>query len=295
MKRLLPILCCLLCIPDGHTQTPDQKQQTVALLQALQAPDGGFRPAFGNDAKAAEAKSSLRASTSALRALKYFGGGAKDKQACAEFINRCFDKTTGGFGDFPGGKPDAISTAIGLMAVVEVKLPVKDYSDAATAYLDDHAKSFEDVRLAAAAMEAIGGHSPMIQRWLAQITKMSNQDGTYGKGDGVARATGSAVAAILRLGAEVPQREQVVRALKEGQRADGGFGQEGKSNSDLETSYRVVRAFVMLKERPDAQRMRAFVAKCRNDDGGYGIAPGQASQVASTYFAAIIQHWLAEK
>ena len=57
-----------------------------------------------------------------------------------------------------------------------------------------------------------------------------------------------------------------------------------------------MRCFVMLKARPDrVEDVRAFVAKCRNDDGGYGIAPGQPSSVSSTYFASIITHWLKEK
>jgi hypothetical protein len=38
--------------------------------------------------------------------------------------------------------------------------------------------------------------------------------------------------------------------------------------------------------------VRSFVAKCRNADGGYGVAPGQPSNISGTYFAAIILHWL---
>jgi prenyltransferase beta subunit len=82
--------------------------------------------------------------------------------------------------------------------------------------------------------------------------------------------------------------------LKKGQRADGGFGKEQSKTSDLETSYRVMRAFVMLKDKPDVERCRSFVAQCRNPDRGYGVAPGQTSSVAATYFASIILHWLIE-
>jgi hypothetical protein len=48
----------------------------------------------------------------------------------------------------------------------------------------------------------------------------------------------------------------------------------------------------MLQERPAAQQMHSFVATCRNSDGGYGVAPGEPSSVAATYFASIILHWL---
>jgi hypothetical protein len=49
----------------------------------------------------------------------------------------------------------------------------------------------------------------------------------------------------------------------------------------------------MLKERPsDVKALREFVAKCRNDDGGFGVAPGEPSSASGTYFAGIILHWL---
>jgi hypothetical protein len=178
------------------------------------------------------------------------------------------------------------------MAVVELKLPLDNYRDAAVNYLTKHVQSFEDIRIAAAAMEAISAKPRVAALWLEQIAKLRHADGTYGTGDGVARATGGAVVAVLRLGGTVEHKENVLRALKAGQRADGGFGKEQAQTSDLESCYRVVRAFVMLKDMPQAERCRSFVAKCRNPDGGYGVAPGQASSVGATYYASIILHWL---
>jgi hypothetical protein len=64
----------------------------------------------------------------------------------------------------------------------------------------------------------------------------------------------------------------------------------------LESSYRIMRCFMMLKEKPaDVDAFKGFIAKCRNRDGGYGVAPGQPSSVGATYFASIILHWLDEK
>ena len=40
--------------------------------------------------------------------------------------------------------------------------------------------------------------------------------------------------------------------------------------------------------------LQSFIAKCRNEDGGYGGAPGQASSASGTYYAGIILQWLAE-
>jgi hypothetical protein len=50
---------------------------------------------------------------------------------------------------------------------------------------------------------------------------------------------------------------------------------------------------MMLKAQPKhAEGVRSFVAKCRNADGGYGVAPAQPSSVNATYYAGSILHWL---
>jgi prenyltransferase beta subunit len=228
--------------------------------------------------------------------LEYFGGEAKDPEAAKRFVARCFDKPSGGFADTPGDKPDVTSTAVGLMALVELKVPLDDYRDAAVKYLGEHAKGFEDIRIAAAGLEAAGKRPPQAKEWLKQIAAMRNDDGLFGKDNGVARETGGAVVGLLRLGGDVDDRAVVLRALKAGQRADAGYGKPGALDSDLETTYRVMRAFAMLKGQPnDVKGLRAFIAQCRNADGGYGIVPSQPSTAGSTYYAAIILYWLREK
>ncbi len=286
----LALLCTGFYLAPVCAQTAEQQKETVAYLRGCQQADGGFVPAQGGVIQKEGPQSSLRASSAVLRALKYFGGEPRDRAACARFVQRCFDKPSGGFADHPGGEPDVVSTAVGIMALVELKLPLDDYRDATVSYLAKHVQSFEDIRIAAAGLEAVGVRPAAADAWLKQIAKLRRADGTYG--DGMARATGGAVVAVLRLGGTVEKRDNVIQALKKGQRPDGGFGKEEMPTSDLETCYRVLRAFVTLKERPDAERCMAFIGKCRNPDGGYGVAPGQASSVGATYFAAIILHWL---
>jgi prenyltransferase beta subunit len=213
---------------------------------------------------------------------------------CLQFVPRCFDRDSGGFADRPGGQADVTATAVGLMAIVELKLAVEQYA-AAVRYLGERAKTFEETRLAAAGLEAAGRRSPQADDWLRQVAKMRNPDGTFGRGDGAARDTGGAVVTILRLGGQVTNRDAAIRTLSTGQRRDGGWGKAGAAGSDLETTYRVMRCFVMLNEKPDVGRCQRFVARCRNGDGGYGVAPGQPSNVAATYFASVILHWLEEK
>jgi prenyltransferase beta subunit len=294
MKRFCVVLLCLLfCAASVRSQTAEQKQATIAYLQGLQATDGGFLPAQPR-AQDRSPRSSLRATSGALRALKYFGGEPKDKEECLRFVQKCCSAADGGFADYPGGKIDVATTAVGLMALVELKAPLDDFRKTAVDYLAAKAKTFEEIRIAAAGLEAVHERPAQADVWLEQLARMRHPDGTYGKGDGMARATGGAVVAVLRLGGQVEHRDEVVKVLKAGQRADGAFGKEGTPTSDLDTSYRVMRAFHMLKTKPDAERLREFIGRCRNADGGYGVAPGQSSQVGSTYYAATILHWLAD-
>ncbi|MGH7169942.1 MAG: prenyltransferase/squalene oxidase repeat-containing protein [Gemmataceae bacterium] len=290
MKRtLLGVVCLLLAAVPLRAQS-DAHKVSIAYLQKLQADDGGFRA----DARAKQ--SELPATTTAFRALKYFGGAPLHREACAAFVRRCFDKDSGGFAARPGGKAAYRPTAVGIMAVVDMKLSTKPYADAVIKYLDEHSKTFEEIRLTAASFEALGKRPPRADAWLAEIAKLRNADGTYGKEGSVARDTGGAVCAVLRLGGRIAQRDNVLRALNAGQRKDGGFGKDNTEGSDLASCYRIARAFHMLKSKPlAADRLRGFLARCRNADGGYGVAPGKPSNVSGTYFAAIILHWLDEK
>lgn len=287
MKRHALMLAVLLAAPPAlRAQTAEQKQATIAYLQGLQLADGGFGPQA-----TATSKSSLRATSSGLRALKYFGGDARDRPAAAAFVGRCFDKATGGFADQPGGKPDVLVTAVGLMAVVELKMPAEPYTSAGVKYLADNAKGFEDVRIAAAGLEAVRQRPAAADAWLKEVAKTRRDDGSYG--DGGPRDTGGAAVVVLRLSGELTHRDAVLKTVRAGQQPDGGFAKTGSKTSDMETTYRVMRCFMMTKERPaDVAGLREYVAGCRNGDGGYGAAPGQPSSVSGAYFAGIVLYWL---
>lgn len=263
---------------------------TVAYLRGLQRPDGGFLPeAIRKDPPAP----TLRSTSSALRALKYKGGDPRDRAACRDFVARCFDKATGGYADRPGGMPDVFATVAGIAAAAELGMPKDEYVTPAVAFLAEKARTFEEIRIAAAGLETAGAKVPQAKAWLVLLAKIQKSDGTFGEGPGAARDTGGAAVVLLRLTGELPHRAEVLKVLRAGQRPDGGFGKADTMKSDLETTYRVLRCFHMLKEKPaDAAEVRAFIRKCRNADGGYGVAPGQPSTVSGTYFAAMIDHWL---
>jgi prenyltransferase beta subunit len=283
----------MLGTPAVAQDAAQRKKAAIDYVLKLQVPEGGFLPAQPGPDERGKVKPSLRGLLSALRALKYLGGETPRVFSHSQFMRACYDQANGAFSDSPGEKPSVASTAVGLMAAVELKAPLYLFQDGAIFYLFDNAKSFDDIRIGAAALEAITRLPAPAKGWLKQIAAMRNEDGTFGKGDGLARETGSAVVAVLRLNGEVVQRDNVVKALKKGQRADGGFGKEGTADSDLESIYRVMRAFAMLKEKPnDAAALQKFIDRCQNPDGGYGVAPGQPSSLSATYYAAIAQHWL---
>lgn len=284
----LAVVIGLLCMSPIFAQspTPEQKKATIAYLHSLQKENGGFAAD-----KKPETPATLPATSSALRALKYFGAEPKSRVLCASFVMSC--QKEGGYAASPEGMPDVRTTALGVMASMEI--PIKTDPLDQLSYLEEHAKSFEEIRIAAAAFEGVKSISPnkpaKAEVWLAEMQRSRNSHGTYGPGKGTARDTAGTIVTILRLGGRVEHRDEVIKTLKAGQRDDGGWGKEGEK-SDLETTYRVMRAFVMLKERPNVETCRAFVAKCRNDDGSYSVQPGQPGNVSATYFAGIILHWL---
>ena len=199
-------------------QTPAEFAQTAAFAAAHQNKDGGFAPKVGQP-------STLGATNTGLRVLKHVGGSVPDILGCVKFVKSCRD-ASGGFAQTPGGKPDVPTTALGLMAASELKIADPAMIKEATDYLGKNAKSFEEVRMAIAGLEAVAAKSPDIPRWNDQIQAMRNPDGTFGEGPGQAFATGGAAAAILRMGLKLDKRDAVIAAIKAGQRPEGGWSKD---------------------------------------------------------------------
>ena len=145
--------------------------------------------------------------------------------------------------------------------------------------------------MAIAGLEAVHGSSPDFSRWNEQLQGMRNPDGTWGEGPGQAYATGGAGAAVLRMGLKLDKRDAVIAALKAGQRPEGGWSKDA-GPPDLGATYRIMRALYMLHERPDIERLLAFVARCRQSDGSYASKPGGAGDLGGTYTATIVIYWV---
>jgi hypothetical protein len=272
----------------------ERKLTTLKYIASLEAPGGGFYVT----APKGDAKPSLRAVNGAVRAWKYLDGeklGQKfpNKDKHAEFVLKCYDPKTGGFAE-PGGKPDVTITAVGVMAAAELGIPHDKYAKAMD-YLKANAKTFEEVRIGAAAVEAWGVKDcPFdLKPWFKVADDFGRLPARDEPEDGGARNTGSLTALVLRLGFELPAGNDVRGVLARGQRGDGGWGKKGEKASDMETTYRVMRALMLLKEPPkDGKKLRAFIESHRNADGGYATKPGDASNLSGVYYCVIVSKWL---
>jgi prenyltransferase beta subunit len=279
------MVLCGLALPDvqARAQSVADFAQTAAYAAGHQNPDGGFAPAPGQP-------SSLGATNSGLRVLEYVGGSVPDVPACIQYVKSC--KVPGsGFAPTPGGKPDVVTTAVGVLAAAELKIADQAMIDDVIAFFGANAKAFEEVRMSIAGLEAVAAKSPDFPRWAKQIEEMRKPDGSFGEGTGKAFATGGAAAAILRMGMDLDKRDEVIAAIKAGQRPDGAWSKDD-GPSDLSSSYRVMRALYMLKEKPDEAKLLGFIARCRQSDGSYSNTPDGPGSLGSTYFAAIIMRWL---
>jgi dienelactone hydrolase/prenyltransferase beta subunit len=277
----LPLLIGL-AVP-ARAQSPRDDAATAAFVNRLQNADGGFGPTPG-------AASTLGATNNAIKVLKYTGGALENVHGALAFVRSCFDPKAGGFGPTPGAAPDVATTAVGLMAMTELKAPTADVVPAALGYFHEKAKTFEEIRIAVAGLEAVATPSPDFPAWKEVVTKDRKPDGTWGEGAGAARATGGAAVALLRMGATLDHMDAILKVLRDGQTPEGGWG-DGTKPADLASSYRIMRGFFMMKEAPDLDRLLGFLARHRNEDGGYGPAPEAPSDASATYYAMIMIHW----
>lgn len=285
MKRMLAGLSAwaMMFAPTVWAETPADLARTAAYLAGFQNPDGGF------GAKAGGA-SSLGATSSAVRTLKNTGGSIPNVLGAIAYLKTCVHDGTGGFSQTPGGKTDVATTASGLMALADMKIADEAIVKKAIGFLGNNAKTFEEVRIAVAGLEAVKMKVSESESWGAEIFKDQNADGTFGSGEGKARETGGKAVALLRMGKELEKKDAIIGFLRSAQKKDGGWSKDG-GESELDTTYRVMRAFWMLKEKPDIEGLKALVGRCRHTEGGYSVQPGGEATLGGTYYATTILRW----
>jgi prenyltransferase beta subunit len=270
--------------PGASAASRSEREASRKYLLSLRNADGGFRTA------AAEGPSQLMATVGILRGVRYWGGKVPERERTISWVSQCYHPSLGAFSDSPTSTPDIRSTALGLMALAELKAPLDRFSRDTLRYLEANATSLPDMYFAAAALEATGLESPAAGRFVMAFDATEKPDGSFGPN--AYQAAGAAIT-LLRLGKGPSHPDIVAEGLMATQQADGGFRGPGQSQeSDLGGVYRIVRALYMLHAKPDRRSLRRFIAKCRNADGGYGPAPGKPSTGPTTYYAGIVSHWL---
>jgi len=279
----------------GGEISAEEKKATVKFLESLRDEVTG---AYKNTAKD---KPSLRATNGAVKALKALGEKVTEIEKIQKFVLSRYDAQTGAFAE-PGGKPDTITTCIGIILAREVGIPTKEFPKALGAVLSV-AHEFEELRMAAAAVVAWGTENLNLGHLHESLgSPLSAAPGDAR--DGGARQSAAVIVSWLRLRTDSRDREKdwvgesLVahgKVLQPGQCEDGGWRKKGEKASDLESTYRVMRAIKLLGSKPkDIPQLRKFIASHRNKDGGYGVKPGEASTAGGTYFAVIVSKWLDE-
>ncbi len=259
---------------------------TARYLAAFQNKDGGFAAQPGG-------ASSLGSTSSAIRTLKNVGGSIPDVLTCIDYIRSCFDSESGGFAPTPGGTPNVQTTAIGLMAVSEMKIATDAMIEGAVRYFSRNVNNFEEIRIAVAGLEAVKKTSPDFPRWIEVVEKTRKSDGTWGEGPGRYRDTGGAAVALLRMGVKLDKEraDAIVALLRSGQHADGAWSKTD-GPSDLEATYRIMRYFFMAGESPNLDALRGFIANCRHSDGSYAPQPGGEGSIGGCYYATTVLRWV---
>lgn len=263
--------------PASAQLTETEVKGTLKSIVALQdETTGGFKANPKSDP-------SLKATAAGLRIWKQL---SKDKfpnlDKVTAFVLGCHDPISGGFHE-PRCNPDVVTTCFGLMAAAEVGFPPKMYPRAME-YLKSNAKTFEDVRLGAAALESLDNKPNWLDDWIKIADAETGND---------ARTAASVAAMKLRLGYPVNNRQKVIDTILNDQRDDGGWGKAGASGSDLETTYRVIRALSLLKAKPkNPDSIRTYLKKCQKLDSGRLFFADNEPSIFSTYYAIMAIHFL---
>ncbi|HQR08949.1 MAG TPA: prenyltransferase/squalene oxidase repeat-containing protein [Gemmatales bacterium] len=288
---MMPAYWFILVLLASSVGAPQDHRAAIAYIRAHQTPSGGFVTVLPAPGK--QAVPSIRTTRTAVRALQLLGADTSHLPTVFRYVEACYSSATGGFSDRPGLEPDPVSTSVGLMILQECHQPLEPYLEKGVQFMGRSTKNFEELRMVASAVEETKHPLPVSDRWEQIIDEHRNSDGSYGKGSGQARTTALHVVAKQRLGLKIGEKEPILKVLRAGQREDGGFGNDSPGTSHLEACYRIVRLLSRLDAQPDRpEALRAFIDRCKNADGGYGVQPNTPSSLHGTYYATIVRHWL---
>ncbi|MSR30096.1 MAG: hypothetical protein EXR99_01200 [Gemmataceae bacterium] len=273
------IFLCLFLIPMLVGLEPKKSVQDYAL--SLENPDGGFL------SEKAKEKTSLRATLGAIRISQMEKKSLSSLKAHQKFILSCW-KESGEFADTPGGKPDLITTVVGLMACKDANILEEKVRKSGVLYLIENAKNFEEVRMACAFLAQEKEIAQVREAWSGLVLNHLRQTKTQAKPHQLGREMAGALVTLLRLGVAPPMEYGFTGSWRQ---QDGGFASANSTQSDMDTVYRVGRFLHMTQNQTELRKTLPFIEKCANADGGFGPAPGKPSTMGATYQARIVLLW----
>jgi len=283
-------LFTLLILPTlVFAENAEEKKATIAYIEGLRDKETGAYKVT------ADGKPSLRACNGAVKSLNALGEKVTEIEKIQKFVLNCYDEKTGAFAE-PGGKPDVTITSIGILVASEIGVAKKDFPKAME-YVLANAKAFEEVRIAAAAVEAWGAKGLKLNSLIDVVDKAA-QAPVEDPQDGSAREVAAVAVSSLRFEHAIPDFVRdlfLTSVLVPGQCDDGGWRKKSEKTSDIESTYRVMRAFKMLDAKPkNIPQLEKFLVSHRNKDGGYATKPGDPSSMSGVYSAVILSKWLGE-
>jgi hypothetical protein len=254
--------------------TPD----IVAFLRGLRREAGGFADTMDGDV-------SLRATLSVIKALTELGETGDDARV-ARYVAAC-RHASGGFSIKPDADPSPYDTSVALVTLRNLGRDeeLAAVQDTAIAFMGEHAATQFDHFMLVAAYEECGitdpVPSPTVEFFRAQLAASLAA--------GKVLDTAIAAASLLRAGHDLPERDGVVRLMRERQdRVSGGFGDGPVS---LFATYCATRTLLLLGQLPDTRRLRSYLASLATDLGA-SDAPGNHASAGATYQVLSMGGWI---
>src|SRR5205814_2132965 len=142
----------LVCLAPVGADDPGDKS-TIEYVQKLATKNGAFQAQASK--KGGKGGPTLAATAAAGRTLHLLKGTLPDPDATAKYVTSCYIPISGGFGARARTKADVTSTALALMALKDLDMPVDRFKAGTMKFLAENVKTFDEIRMAAAGLEGI--------------------------------------------------------------------------------------------------------------------------------------------
>ena len=226
--------------------------------------------------------SSLGATNSGLKVLLHVGGSVPDVLGCIKYVKSCRD-STGGFAPTPGGKPDVITTAVGLMAASELKIADADHDQGGDRLLSARTpRASRKSGWPSPASRPCMAPRPTSRGGSSRSRRMREPGRNLRRGAGPGLRDRRRGRGDLADGAEARKTRRDHRARSRPASGPKAAGPRTTGRPDLGATYRVMRALFMLQR----EARRRSIARRSSPAAASPTAATPASPAAPATWAA---------